>query len=692
MPNTAQSSPKDSAPSVGETRVAAIVGPYTAGKTSLMEALLFVAGAIPRKGSVAAGTSLGDASAEARSRQMTIEPNVAQCRFLDEPWVFLDCPGSVELAQEAMSALMVADIAIVVAEPDPARAVTLAPLLRFLDERRIPHVLFVNKLDKTSIRMRDLLSALQQVSAKPLVLREVPIRNGEASITGYVDLVSERAYLWRENKVSDLIEMPDSVRPRETEARQLLLETIADFDDALLEQLLEDRVPAPKDIYSRLRKDLAEDLIVPVFFGSAEHGNGVLRLWKALRHEAPHHEETMTRLDVDADDPKAGGSLSATVFKTLHQSHTGKLSLARLWRGQIAENASLGGRRLSGLYRLMGGQCEKTPQAQAGDIVGFGRLEDIATGQHLNGDGLGRAIADWPRPAPPVHAVALHPTDRKDDVKLSAALHKLCEEDPSLIVEQGGGELRLKGQGEIHLKLSLDKLQSRFNVGVRSSAPHTEYRETIRHGAHQHARFKRQSGGHGQFADIKVEIAPQARGSGYHFVNRVVGGAIPKNFIPAVDEGIQDSLVKGPLGFPVVDVMVTLTDGQYHSVDSSDQAFRTCGGQAMTEGLMKCAPVLLEPIQAVTFTVPTEYTAKVHAIVSSRRGQILGISARADWPGWDEIDCYLPEAEMHDLAVELRSMTLGVGGFSAKFDHLQELAGKLAERVVEDRKRLLAAA
>ncbi|MFN3398814.1 MAG: elongation factor G [Ferrovibrio sp.] len=692
MPNASQTSPSaNSSPSVGGTRVAAIVGPYTAGKTSLMEALLFVAGAIPRKGSVAAGTSLGDASAEARSRQMTIEPNVAQCRFLDESWVFLDCPGSVELAQEAMSALMVADIAIVVAEPDPARAVTLAPLLRFLDERRIPHVLFVNKLDKTSIRMRDLLSALQVVSSKPLVLREVPIRDGDA-ITGYVDLVSERAYLWRDNKVSDLIEMPDSVRPRETEARQQLLETIADFDDALLEQLLEDRVPAPQDIYSRLRKDLAEDLIVPVFFGSAEHGNGVLRLWKALRHEAPHHEETMTRLDVDADDPKAGSSLSATVFKTLHQSHTGKLSLARLWRGQIAENAQLGGRRLSGLYRLMGGQSEKLPQAQAGDVVGLGRLDDIATGQHLNGEGVGRAIVDWPRPAQPVHAFALHPTDRKDDVKLSAALHKLCEEDPSLVIEQGGGELRLKGQGEIHLKLSLDKLQSRFNVGVRSTAPHTEYRETIRHGVQQHARFKRQSGGHGQFADIKVEIAPQPRGAGYHFVNRVVGGAIPKNFIPAVDEGVQESLVKGPLGFPVVDVAVTLTDGQYHSVDSSDQAFRTCGGLAMTEGLAKCAPVLLEPIQSVTFTVPTEYTAKVHAIVSSRRGQILGISARADWPGWDEIDCYLPEAEMQDLAVELRSMTLGVGGFTATFDHLQELAGKLAERVVEDRRRTLAAA
>ncbi|HEX6959893.1 MAG TPA: elongation factor G [Ferrovibrio sp.] len=666
-------------------RVAAIVGPYTAGKTTLLETLLFVAGAIPRKGSVTAGNTVGDAAPEARSRQMTVEPNLAHCSFLNEPWIIVDCPGSVELAQETWSTLMIADIAVVVAEPDPARAVTLAPLLKFLDARRIPHVLFVNKLDKISIRMRDLLAALQQVSARPLVLREVPIREGE-SITGYVDLVSERAYRYRDNEPSDLIEMPDTIKPRESEARQEMLEKIADFDDALLEQLLEDRVPASQDIYAQLRKDLCSDLIVPVFFGSAEHGNGVLRLWKALRHEAPHHRETAERLGIKAD-----GGLCGTVFKTLHQAHSGKLSLTRLWSGEIAENAALGGKRLGGLYRLMGAQTEKLAQAVAGDLVALGRLDEAATGQVILADGTASAIADWPEPAQPVHALALLPTDRKDEVKLTAALAKLCDEDPGLRLEQGGGQLLLKGQGEIHLKLAIDKLQQRFNVAVHTEAPLTAYKETIRHGVHQHARFKRQSGGHGQFADIKVEIAPQPRGAGYSFVNRIVGGAIPKNFIPAVDEGIQESLQRGPLGFPVVDVMVTLVDGQFHSVDSSDQAFRTAGGIAMSEGLPKCAPVLLEPIQAVSFAVPNDYTAKVHAIISSRRGQILGIAARDGWPGWDSIDCYLPEAEMHDLAVELRSMTLGVGSFVARFDHLQELSGKLAERVVEDRRRALAA-
>jgi elongation factor G len=675
-----------SATGAAAPRVAAIVGPYTAGKTTLLETLLFVAGAIPRKGSVAAGNTVGDAAPEARSRQMTIEPNLAHCNFLGDPWIFVDCPGSVELAQEALSTLMIADIAIVVAEPDPARAVTLSPLLRFLDARRIPHVLFVNKLDKTNVRMRDLLAALQHVSARPLVLREVPIRDGE-TVTGYVDLVSERAYRYGDNKPSDLIEMPDSVRPRESEARQQMLEAIADFDDSLLEQLLEDRVPAPADIYAQLRKDLHEDLIVPVFFGSAERGNGVLRLWKALRHETPSHLETAKRLGIV---PGKDG-LCGTVFKTQHQAHTGKLSLVRLWQGEIVENGMLGGKRLGGLYRIMGGHIDKAARVSAGDLAALGRTDELATGHLLTNDGHGVTIADWPETAAPVHALALMPADRKDEVKLTAALAKLHEEDPSLSIEQTGGQLLLRGQGEIHLKLAVDKLQQRFNVAVRTAPPFTAYKETIRHGTHQHARFKRQSGGHGQFADIKVDITPQPRGSGYLFVNRIVGGAIPKNFIPAVDDGIQDSLHRGPLGFPVVDVAVTLVDGQFHSVDSSDQAFRTAGGIAMSDGLPKCAPVLLEPIQAVTFTVPNEYTAKVHAIVSSRRGQILGIAAREEWPGWDQIECYLPEAEMQDLAVELRSMTLGIGSFTAKFDHLQELSGKLADRVVEDRRRAVAA-
>ncbi len=677
-------------------RVAALVGPYTAGKTTLFEALLFATGAIPRKGSVAAGTTLGDSQPEARARQMTIEPNIASFSYLGESWTVIDCPGSVELAQDALAALMVADIAVVVAEPDPARAVTLAPLLHFLDSQRIPHLLFVNKMDKGNPRLRDLLAALQSMSARPLVLREVPIRDGER-ITGHVDLVSQRAYRWRENTPSDLTALPDSLRPREAEARQDLLETIADFDDALLEQLLEERIPPAGEIYAQLARDLQQDLIVPVFFGSAEHGNGVQRLLKALRHEAPDATQTAARLGIATD----GAGFQASIFKTLHQAHTGKLSLCRVWSGSLAENAPLNGRRIAGLLRPMGGEMARLALAEAGMVAAIAKLEEANTGDLLRADAAPQSLAGWPQPAPPVLTLALAPADRKDEVKLSAALQKLLEEDRALRLEHDAGpglprghmqgQLLLKGQGEIHLKLAVERLQQRFNVSVRTSQPLCAYRETIRHGTQHHARFKRQSGGHGQFADVKLRIDPQPRGDGYAFENRVVGGAIPKNYIPAVDAGVQEALQRGPLGFPVVDLRVTLLDGQAHAVDSSDQAFRMAGGMALHDGLPDCGPLLLEPIQAVRFAVPNAFTAKVHAIIASRRGQILGMAARGGWPGWDEIECHMPEAEMAGLATELRSATLGVGGFEASFDHLQELAGKLAERVVEDRRRAQAA-
>lgn len=667
-------------------RVVALAGPSAAGKTSLLEAMLFTAETLPRKGSVGAGTTVGDAGAEARAHRMTVEPNIATYSFLGERWSVVDCPGSVELQHDACAAMSVADIVVVVAEPDPARAMMLMPLLRFLDTRQIPHVIFVNKLDKAAARIRDVLAALQQVSLRPLVLREVPIREGE-QVTGYVDLVSERAYRYRPNKPSDLIEMPDSIRPRESEARQAMLETIADFDDTLLEQLLEDRVPAPEAIYAQLARDVQADLIVPVFFGSAEQGNGVLRLLKALRHEAPESSVTATRLGI-----RANGSFLATVFKTLHQPHTGKLSLVRVWGGSLAENGAIAGKRIGGLYRPMGAELQKAPQAAEGDLVAIAKLDDVQSGERLGSDGRVGAETDWPEAAAPVHALAIAPTDRKDEVKLSAALARLLEEDRGLKLDHAeGGALLLQGQGEMHLKLAVERLQSRYNVALRAAVPPVAYKETIRHGTQQHARFKRQSGGHGQFADIKIEILARPRGAGYAFESRVVGGAIPRNFIPAVDEGAQEALRRGPLGFPVVDVGIALLDGQYHSVDSSDQAFRTCAGIALHEGLPKCGSVLLEPIQAVTFSVPAAFTAKVHAIISGRRGQILGMAARDGWSGWDEISCYIPEAELQDLTTELRSATLGLGSYTARFDHLQELGGKLAERVVEDRKRALAA-
>ena len=580
-------------------RCVALVGPYLSGKTTLMEQLLFTSGAVNRRGSVREGNTVGDHSAEARARQMSTEVSAGSTEYLGESWTIIDCPGSIELAHEAQTAVLAADVAVVVAEPAIEKAVMLAPLFKFLDDHNIPHMLFVNKMDTSSARVREVVEALQAVSQRPLVLRQVPIRENE-QITGYVDLVSERAYAYKDGQASDIVQIPADMMEREKAARTELLEALADFDDKLLEQLLEDVVPPPAEIYDQLKSDLRKDLIVPVFLGAAEEGAGVRRLWKALRHEGPEASETAQRLGIPVDGPPL-----ATVVKSYHLPHTGKLSLARIWRGQLQDGMTLNGARVGGLFRVMGHDLQKKPSAGVGELVGLGRLEAARTGEFLSPTPVAMD-SPWPKPPAPLFALAVTAQNRQDEVKLTAALAKLVDEDPSLSVEHSAdtNEILLWGQGEIHLQIALDRLRNKYNLPIASKRPQVPYKETIRRSVQQHARHKRQSGGHGQFGDVHVEIRPLARGEGFQFEDAIVGGAIPRNFIPSVEEGIIEFMKRGPLGFPVVDIAVKLYDGQYHSVDSSDMAFKTAGRLAMSEGMPKCDPVLLEPIFHVQITVP----------------------------------------------------------------------------------------
>lgn len=665
-------------------RVAAIVGPYGSGKTTLLEALLAASGTIARKGSVTEGNSVGDSSPEARARQMSVEVNIATASYLGESWCFLDCPGSIEFQQDAYNALMVADAAVLVVEPEPSRAVMAAPVLKFLEEYRIPRIVFINKAEAEQADISATMAALQALSASKLILRELPIRTGEA-VTGYVDLVSERAYHYRPGHTSELVRLPETELDEEKLARQEMLESLADFDDKLLESLLSDIVPPPDEVYQSLAKDLAASQVVPVYFGSAAQDHGIKRLLKLLRHEVPGPAETRARLRIK----EAGGPL-ARVFKTVHASHTGKMSYARVWRGEFVEGGLIDGARPSGLFVPQGGATAKATKAGPGAVVAFGRLDHVATGAQL-GDAQDDAVA-WPAPQRPLFSLAIEARNKQDDVKLSSALTRLVEEDASLSIEHNvdTNELVLWGQGEIHLQVALDKLKSRYNLACAGHRPQVPYKETIKRGTSQHGRFKRQSGGHGQFGDVHIDIEPQPRGGGFAFVDRIVGGVVPRNYIPAVEEGVIDYLKHGPFGFPVVDVKVTLTDGSYHSVDSSDQAFKTAARLAMTEGMQKCEPVLLEPVLAVQIAVPSDYTSKAQRIISGRRGHILGYEGKPGWAGWDEVSAYLPQSEMGDLIIELRSLTMGVGTFSWRFDHLQEMVGRGADKVVEDRKAALA--
>ena len=672
----------------GGTRCVALVGPYLSGKTTLLESLLYVSGAIHRKGSVTEGNTVGNFSREARARQMSVEMTVAHTEYLGDEWRFLDSPGSVEFAQDSLNAISCCDAAVVVCEPEPDRAVTVAPILKHLEDSGVPHVLFINKMDEANSTVGEVLAALQEVSNLPLVLRQVPI-GGEDQITGYVDLVSERAYKYKSDAPSDLIQLPDDMTDETAVARNEMLESLADFNDELLEQLLEDVVPEKAEVCADLAKDLQSNLLVRVVLGAASSGNGVKRLLKLLRHEVPSVAATIERKELAAD-----GEAVAQIFKTAHVPHAGKLSMARIWRGSVKDGEQLNGERISGLFRMQGGEREKITTAAAGEVVAFGRMDDINTGDVLTPSGNAPEIAGWPPTLLPVYAIAVGTENKADEVKLSGALAKLTEEDPSLVIthNQVTHQMLLEGQGEMHLQVAFDRLESKFNLKGTKAKPEVPYKETIRKSTASHGRFKRQTGGHGQFGDVEIDIRPQPRGAGFAFENKVFGGHIPRQYIPAVEAGVKDYLNRGPLGFPVVDIAVSLNDGSYHQVDSSEQAFKQAARIAMTEGMPQCGPVLLEPIYEVRVTVPSEFTSKVHSLVSGHRGQLLGFDTLEGWKSWDEVVAHMPQSEIGDLIIELRSLTLGVGKFQATFDHMTELVGSGADKIVRNREGGAAAA
>ena len=662
------------------TRVIALVGPAGAGKTSLAEAMLFAAGTTDRLGSTANGSSIGDSSPESRQRGGSTELNLYNFDYLGDQYAILDVPGSIGFAADGARAVAVADLAIVVVDPDPARAPLAAPALRALDELGIPHLIFVNRIDQAHGRIRDLLSALQPMSVSPLIARQIPIWDGE-KVSGFVDLALEYAFKYRAGQESERIDIPSDLHDREVEARTQMLEQLADHDDELLEQLLMDQMPDREKVLKDLARETGESLGVSVLFGCATSSWGVRRLLKALRHETPPPQAAASRLSVT--DP------SLYAFKVLHGS-IGRLALSRVLGGKIAEGSDLktddgDHTRAGSMFKVQGEKTQKLSEARDGDVVAVAKVDDVKAGQWMSAGKLPPTIeVDYPARN---CAFAIEPADRKDDVKLSGALQRLTEEDGGLIVEhdEHNHEIRLRGVNDEHLNTVLARLKRRWGVEVKSHPPAVGYRESIRKPVRQHGRHKKQSGGHGQFGDVIIEIRPLGRGEGFVFEEKIHGGSVPKQWIPAVEDGVRQAMVKGPLGFTVVDCAVTLVDGSYHSVDSSELAFRLAGRIAMQEALTAASPHLLEPMHKLTVVCPSSSTSRITSAVAGRRGQMLGLGPRDGWTGWDRIEALIPEAELSGLEAELRSQSQGLATYEAEFDHLAELNGPLADKVIQQR-------
>lgn len=638
-----------------------VLGPSQTGKSTVIE-------------------KLGSLEGRPNLTTMPYGLGLSEFSFLGESWCGLDAPGSNEAIAHAQDALLASDAAILCVSPDPEQAVLAAPYLRVIEASGTPCILFVNRMDEPRGRLRDVVAALQAYSRHPLVLRQIPIREGER-IVGSCDLISERAWRYREGQPSALVELPAELAQREHEARAEMLEHLSEFDDWLLEELVEDREPASDAIYAISSRVLKENRIIPVMVGAASHGNGMMRLMKALRHEAPSADVLRARLAEGG--PLDERALLAVSFHAFHRQNVGKTVLVRALSDGLKQGATLGG---SGLGSV---QDPGTQRPFASGTVAAGAIFAAVKSDHLPMPALlsaDRAVPppQWTAPPTPMLERILVPVNERDETKLPGVLAKLAETDHSLIATQqeGSGAQMVCTQGPVHLREVCRLLAEVFKIEVEEKTPDPAYCETITKAADVHYRHRKQTGGAGQFADVKLSVYPTERGTGFAFSETVKGGAVPKNYIPAVEGGAREAMERGPLGFPVIDVGVTLTDGQHHSVDSSDFAFRAAGRMGVKQALEQTTSVLMQPIYRIEIHIPSIYSGALVPIVSSFRGQVLGFERDESTEGWDVFRALIPGSALDELSHSLRSATQGIGHFSKLYDHFEELYGKEADAIV----------
>lgn len=673
---------------ISRLRDVAVVGPHHSGKTTLIEALLAHCGAIPRRGSVHDGTTTTDFEPESIGHAQSTCVSFAYTTCGSVELNLIDCPGFVDFFEETKQALLAADAAIVVLDPDPTRILQTQSLIDFIESRKMPHLFIINKMDREGADFIGTLATLRDAYGLHVVPEHLPIGAGP-ELTGYVDLVEQVAYAFDANGKEHQVEIDGGVRENVARYRRELLEALGDFDDSLLEALLEEQEPTNDVIVKDLVEDASHDLVAPVLVGAAINGTGMNALVTAIERLFPA-PNTLVRTDIDGRDVtvKSDGPIVAQICKTT-VNQQGKLSIARVVTGTLKPDSPLvvssrsnAQVRTSGMFRLQGKKQNPVTEAGPGSIVAIARMDNVGTGDTIVSPGCDIVLPAVPV-SEPMFAVAVKPKEKLDEAKLSQSLARLMEEDPSLRVGRAEftNELQLLGSGEVHVSTALERLARKYNLALDAKEPSIAYRTTITGQTEVHARYKHQTGGHGQFADVKIRIEARPRGNGVTFEDKIVGGVVPRNFIPAVERGVREALEKGPInGYPVVDLHVTLFDGQYHDVDSSDQAFRTAGSMAMRDGIPKCKPVVLEPIVRLDAEVPNAHASGALSQVTTKRGQVLAFEP-SERPGFHHIAAFVPQAELSHYITELRTISQGLGTFRWKHDRFEVVPQKIAEQL-----------
>jgi elongation factor G len=682
-----------------EIRNVAIVGHNDTGKTTLVSQLLFNAGALTRMGRVEDGTTVTDFDPDEIERRHSISGAVAFAEWKDTKINLLDTPGFGIFIMEAKGAMRVADSTAIVVSGVTGVEVSTEKVWKFADEFHLPRVIVINKLDRERASFTRTLESLQKKFGKNVVPIQFPIGE-EKDFKGIIDLITMKAYLYAADASGkfELADIPADVKSEADEWREKLIEKVAEGDDSLMEKFFEQGGLSQEELIDGMKREIAHHQIYPVFIASASHNVGGHPILDAFVSLLPSPEESKT---LDGTNPK-GEKITfdrrpeafpaALVFKTFSDPFSGRVSLFRVYSGTLKSDTAYWNttreheERIGKLQVLQGKQQIPVPELRAGDIGAVAKLKDTLTGDTI-------ATKEHPIVLDFLHypeaaiAFAVEPKARGDEDKLGAAIHRIIEEDPTIKFERDPmtKEFLISGQGQLHVEIVVAKLKKKYNVDVLLHPPKVPYRETITRPADAHGRHKKQSGGHGQFADCKITMEPLTRGAEFEFVDEIFGGSIPRQYIPAVEKGIQDARLKGYLaGFPVVDFRVRLKDGQYHDVDSSEMAFKIAGSLAFQDAMEKARPTLLEPIMHVDISAPSEYVGDLMGDLNSRRGRVEGVDAEEEM---QTIKARVPLAEMLTYGSTLRSITQGRGSFHMEYSHYEEVPKQAQEKIIADAKK-----
>ncbi len=674
-------------------RNVALIGHGGAGKTTTTEALLFAAGVINRKGRVEDGTTTSDFDAEEIKRHISVSVALAPFEWHDHKVNILDCPGYSDFGTDTMAALRVADLAVFVVSAVEGVEVQTELMWKAAAKLGLPRMIFVNKLDRERASFSRTLEQLQQTFGAGIAPLELPIGE-EAAFVGVADLLSDTAITYEGGKPTTG-PIPDEMEAQEQAVHESLIEGIVVGDDDLMERYLEGEVLDFKELEETLAQGVASAQVFPVLCGSAAKDIAIDRLATFICEIGPSPLDR-PGVSVQAGDqqreikPDPGGQPLAAVFKTLADPYVGKISLFKVLSGTVRPDAVLTNPRthsdekLHGLFTLRGKEQVPINEVPAGDLAAVAKLGDVTTGDTLAPRGTPVLV---PRPAvvPPVLSVAIRPKSKGDEDKLMTALHRIQEEDPALIVRRDDEthQTLLSGMGEAHLAIATERLSRKFGVEVETEDVIVAYRETISGTAEAEGKYKKQTGGHGQFGVAFLRVEPLPRGGGFEFQDKIVGGAIPRQFIPAVQKGIEETMShSGVFGYPVVDVRVTCFDGKFHPVDSSEMSFKMAGSLGFRDAMGKAGPVLLEPVSLLEVTVPPAYQGDVMGDLNSRRGRVQGTEQGED--GESMVTALVPTSELLRYAIDLRSITGGRGRFNVAHDHYDPLPQHLYDKVRRD--------